>query len=371
MNIHTFYPVFESGQVLTSKHLNDIVDYLEPQDRLTRTGLTGIGIVCGFVPDWNATESTLTLSCGVAVTSEGYLIAEEQVVLNRSRPYLVPIPSSPDATPEEKAKARYPFLFDGNTQRAAFELLPTDFQPAPGEATPTALSNAFIADKTILLFLECNLEALKNCDINDCSDKGSEMKVTLRRLLVTRTVANQILAQEATIAGRPVDRAHHPRLGLAPLAVERTNPALQQIDTLGELYARFVTMAGKAALQLLPAMDNAWEAYKPLLEDMFPSSSFPEGPIPKHHFLNPLAAYAETPALAQHLYGAVHDMVRSYNEFIECAARFDAECCPHPGRFPQHALAGDVVRRSTSFEKAPRTLAEFATYDAMNVTGGP
>ncbi|HEV8389825.1 MAG TPA: hypothetical protein VGQ35_08275 [Dongiaceae bacterium] len=371
MNIHTFYPVFESGQVLTSKHLNDIVDYLEPQDRLTRTRLVGIGIVCGFEPDWNAAANTLSLSCGVAVTSEGYLIAENDVVLDRVRPYSVPIPSSPDATPEEKAKARYPFLFDGNTQRPAFELLPTDFQPAPGEAAPTPLSDAFVSDKTILLFLECNLEALKNCDINDCSDKGSEMKVTLRRLLVTRAIADKILAQEAAIAGRPVDRANHPRLALTPLAIEKTNPAAQQIDTLGKLYTRFVTMAGKAGLRLLPAMRNAWAAYKPLLEDMFPAAGFPEGPIPSHHFLNLMAAYAETPTLAQYLYGAVHDMLRSYNEFIECAARFDAECCPNPGRFPQHALAGDVVRRPTAFEKAPRTLAQYAGYDAMLATGGP
>ena len=104
MDIQTFYPVFENGQVLTPEHLNDIVDYLEPQDRLTRTRLTGIGFVCGSEPDWNAAAKTLTLSCCVAVTSEGYLIAEDEVVLDRFRPYTVPIPSGPDATPEEKAK---------------------------------------------------------------------------------------------------------------------------------------------------------------------------------------------------------------------------------------------------------------------------
>ena len=52
MEIQTFYPVFENGQVLTSQHLNDIVDYLEPQDRQSRSRLTGIGVICGFEPDW-------------------------------------------------------------------------------------------------------------------------------------------------------------------------------------------------------------------------------------------------------------------------------------------------------------------------------
>ena len=107
MDIQTFYPVFENGQVLTSEHLNDIVDYLEPQDRLTRSRLIGIGVVCGFRPAWRASAQTLTLSHGAAVTSEGYLIAEDEVVLDRVRPYSVPVPAAPDATSEEKARAWY------------------------------------------------------------------------------------------------------------------------------------------------------------------------------------------------------------------------------------------------------------------------
>ena len=371
MDTQTFYPVFENGQVLTSEHLNDIVDYLEPQNRLTRSRLVGIGIVCGLEPDWNSSARTLTLSHGVAVTSEGYLIAENAVVLDRFRPYTVPIPSDSQATAEDKAKARYPFLFDGNTQREAFELLPTDFQPVPGEAAPTALSDTFVADKTVMLFLECNLEALKNCDVNDCSDKGSEMNLTLRRLLVRRTIADKILQQEADIAGRPVDRANHPRLGLAPLSMEKINLSLHNVTTLSELHGRFLVTAGDTGQRLLPAMRAAWKVYKPLLADMYPAARFPAGPIPTHHFLNPLAAYAETPTLVQYLFDLMLDMVRSHNEFLECAALFDAECCPNPERFPKHVLAGDALARPTAFEKAPKTAAEYAAYDPLAATGGP
>lgn len=371
MNIQTFYPVFENGQVLTSEHLNDIVDYLEPQDRLSRTRLTGIGIVCGFELDWDSRRRILTLSCGAAVTSAGYLIAEDEVALDRVRPYTVPVPSAPDATAEEKEKARYPFLFDGATQREAFELLPTGFQPAPGEPAPTRLTAGFVADKTVMLFLECNLESLKSCDVNDCSDKGSEMKVTLRRLLVARDIADKILEQEAKIAERPVDRASHPRLGLAPLSVGKLNLARHDVGTLSALYGRIMETAGAAALDLLPAMRAAWEAYKPLLEDMFPPDRFGNGPVPGHHFLNMLAATAETPTLIQYLHGGMRDLVLSYNEFIACAARFDAECCPDPERFPRHALAGDVAARPVAFAKAPSTLDEYAGYDPLAASGGP
>ncbi|MFC5696173.1 hypothetical protein ACFPU0_11465 [Pseudomonas sp. GCM10022186] len=370
MDIQTFYPVFETGQVLTSEQLNDIIDYLEPQDRTTRANLSGIGILCGLRPDWNATAATLTLSRGVAITSVGHLIVEDATVFDRVRSYEVPIPSAPTATADDKAKARYPFLFDGNTQRQAFELLPTDFQPAPGEAAPTPLNAAFVADKTLLLFLETSLESLKNCDINDCSDKGAEMNLTLRRLLVSRSVADTILAQEQAIAGRPVDRAHHPRLGLSRLAMDKVNPAGGTLVSLADLYGRYLACIARAATQLMPAMNAAWSAYQPLLQDLYPADRFPEGPIPKHHFLNMLAALAETPVLVQYLYGGLHDILCSYNEFLDCAALFDAECAPDPARFPRHVLAGDVEPRPLAFAGAPRTLAEFATYDALAAKGG-
>lgn len=371
MDIQTFYPVFETGQVLTSELLNDIIEYLEPQDRTTRANLSGIGIVCGLRPDWNATAGTLTLSRGVAVTSAGHLIVEDSTAFDRVRPYTVPIPSGPTATAEDKARARYPFLFDGNTQREAFELLPTDFQPAPGEAAPTPLNAAFVADKTVLLFLETNLESLKNCDVNDCSDKGSEMNLTLRRLLVSRSVADTILSQEQAIAGRPVDRASHPRLALKRLSMDKVNPAGSSLVALADLYSRYVTCIARAATQLQPTMNAAWNAYKPLLQDMYPSNRLPEGPIPKHHFLNMLAALAETPVLVQYLHGGLHDILRSYNEFVEGAAAFDAECAPNPARFPKHVLAGDVEPRPLAFAGAPKTLAEYTKYDPLTARGGP
>lgn len=46
-NFSTKYPVFEADQVLSQKHLNNITSYLEEQDRVTRVGAIGIGIVCG------------------------------------------------------------------------------------------------------------------------------------------------------------------------------------------------------------------------------------------------------------------------------------------------------------------------------------
>lgn len=371
MDIQTFYPVFESGQVLTSQRLNEIIDYLEPQDRISRSHLTGIGILCGLQPDWNPASRRLGLSRGVAVTSEGYLLIEDAGLFDRVRPYRVPVPSGDGVSNADKARARYPFLFDGQNQRSAFELLPTDFVPAAGEAPPTALTDSFVADKTLLLFLEINTRALKRCDMNDCSDKGSQRSLVLRRLLISRDDADLILKQEQTIAKRPVDRASHPRLGLATLEMEKVNPAGSGVDSLFELYGRYIDCVQDGISALQPALQAAWKAYQPLLESLYPDSQFPQGPVPPQLFVNMLGCLARNPLLLQYQYAAVHDLQLGYNEFIDKAALFDGECAPDPRRFPQHVLCGDVVDRPVSFSKAPKTLAEFASYDPMAVEGGP
>ena len=64
--MQTSYPVFESGQVLTSKHLNDLVEFLEQPDRLTRNKLIGIGIVCGLEVGYEPAQSRVVIGAGGA-----------------------------------------------------------------------------------------------------------------------------------------------------------------------------------------------------------------------------------------------------------------------------------------------------------------
>ena len=153
--------------------------------------------------------------------------------------------------------------------------------------------------------------------------------------------------------------------------IDKINPAGMRISTLGQLHGRYLDTAGRAAIDALGEMRQAWDAYRPLLEDLFEDDGSRQSPFPPHHFLNMLAAYAENPFLGQYLHGGVHDIVRAANEFLECAARFDAECCPDPGRFPKHVLLGDAVARPLAFDGAPKTVAEYQAYDAARAVGGP
>ena len=71
---HDRYPKFVADQVLTEKSLNQMFGYLEEQQRLTRSTLIGIGVMCGMEVRPAADSTSLTITQGVGVTSKGYLV---------------------------------------------------------------------------------------------------------------------------------------------------------------------------------------------------------------------------------------------------------------------------------------------------------
>lgn len=366
MNIQTSYPIFENGQVLTSVQLNDLTEYLEEQDRLSRRALSGIGVVCGF--DVDVEGAVVHISKGVAVTSEGFLITAEAQAHDRFRPYEVPVPTAEEASEDDIAEARYPFLFpDGETQIPVFELLDTDFAPAPGEPDPSALTAGFLADKTVMLFLECRLEALKSCDVNDCADKGAERRFTLRRLLVTRAQADAMLAQEEKIAGRPIDPATHPRLELPYIRIEKLGLARHGVGSFAGLFGRVLTIALKLAQSLPKALRAAYAAYEHLLGDLYAEG---EEPFPDTYFSNLWGQLLRNIFMVQYFYDYMRDVAMAYNEFVEAASKFETECLPDPARFPKHVLLGDATAIPDAFTAEFPTAADVLAFDQNKATAG-
>lgn len=363
-------PVFKPNQALTADHLNDLRKFLDYEDRLTRRALIGIGVMCGFKLDVDADASVL-ISKGVAVTSEGHLIAEDAVVCDRHVPYTVPVPSGEDVPPEQVAEAQYPFLFpDGENQIDAWELLTTEAEVPGGETPPTDITSAFLNDKTVMLFLECTEESLKNCDINDCSDKGAELQYVLRRLLVRRADADAMMAQEAAVAGIPTDLSSHPGLGLKYLRIEDLGLARNGIATYPAFFARILQIAARLAVDLPQVLRDAYSAYDYLLADMYPVERFPDGPFPDSYVGNVWANLSTQPFLAQYFYDYLLDAALAYNAFVDKARAFECVCLPNAGRFPKHVLLGDPVAAARGFVAGVTTKAEFAAYDPLQASTG-
>jgi Carboxypeptidase regulatory-like domain len=366
MTIQTLYPVFESGQVLTEAALNTIIAYLEPQDRVSRSRLTGIGICCGFVPELREGGRAVVLSKGVAVTSEGYLIAQGEMRYLRRRPYRAPVPNG-NATAEEMARARYPFLFDGGVQREAWEMLEPGAEEVPGGPPSVALDADFLNDQVVMLYLEERRDALKNCDVNDCSDKGAQLQLTLRPLLISRAMADMILAQEAALVpGQPVDRSAHPRLGLARLEVPRLLPHSIRPLTYPALFARQMELSLRGLIDANRRIGDAQRAYAAQLAPDFE----PAGPRP-HHLLPLPGHWAMMPVLAQSLLHGIQDLSLALDEALTSGAVLDSECLPDERRFPRHVLAGRVLPPDPPFADAPTDFAALAGFDPATIRQGP
>ena len=370
--IQTSYPVFENGQVLTSGHLNDLVEYLEQADRLTRNKLVGIGIVCGLEAYYEPTPNQIRLLAGCAVTSKGYLIVQDECLLDQVLPYTLPVPSLEEATPEQIDEARYEFFHDDNgDQLQLWEVYATDYTPPPGESQPTSIDAAFLSDKVLVLYLECNLESLKNCDINDCSDKGAEMEFTLRKLLIGKSDADAMLAKEQEYADRPVDRSTHPRYDLDPLLVEKINPSLYNIANFDELLERILTIVGELTGPLQTALSKSYAAHKHFLAGLYPSSQFPNGPFGNEGFPELVfTRFSENLLLAQYLYDCWRDVVESHNEFIAEACRLEAECCPSDARFPKHVLIGELEETPSAFSVTIDDPTEANSFDPLSAQSG-
>ena len=75
VDISTQYSKFNKNQVLTETQLNGFLDYFDDQDRLTRTSLSGVGIVCGFKVNYNPEDHSVVVTQGRGVTTDGDLVA--------------------------------------------------------------------------------------------------------------------------------------------------------------------------------------------------------------------------------------------------------------------------------------------------------
>lgn len=76
------YPVFVDNQVLTADLLNNMVEYFNAQDNITRLALIGKGIINGLSYEFNTANNSVKIESGTAITSNGSLVNFEGGTFN-------------------------------------------------------------------------------------------------------------------------------------------------------------------------------------------------------------------------------------------------------------------------------------------------
>lgn len=328
------YPVFEANQVLTNVHLNQVFGYLDEQQRLTRANLIGIGIVCGLeirLDDINA-PGTIFLSRGCGVTSEGYLIMEpDDLALVAYRTYELPADIDYPSFKNSATSQQYPL----------WELFP-DGEP---NTTPLANPAGFLDDKAVLLFLELKKAALRNCSPNNCNDKGSDVTVKVRPLLIGKTDLDGIIASANEASGDPglggLESALAARLNLPDLRMPRYDVPSSQPVTSHDVLAAFLKIFSTAGLAaaLGDALTRAYQAFQPILKETYASDPF-SGFMARFGFLDDAPATAEQVRFLPYYYDFFEDLIRAYDEFRWQGMDLLCACCPSEKLFPRHLMLG-------------------------------
>jgi hypothetical protein len=336
------YPIFEPNQVLTNRHLNQVFDYLDEQERLTRANLIGIGIVCGLEIKLTTGNASILLSKGCGVTSHGYLIVEpeEEVALVEYKTYTLP----------DEVEEYTPFKYDAtgsgnanNNIRKQYDLWEL-FEA--GEPNSTKLTANFLMDKAVLLFLELKKSGLRNCSPNNCDDKGAEVTATLRRLLIGKNDLAKIIA--ATYGKGPgltpveLESLVLKRLDLPDIRLPRYNVPNTGLATSEDVYAGFLDIFrdNSLAKETGMALSNAYKAFEPILQVDYPADPFANTFWGKFGFLDSVPVSADQVRFLQYYYDLFDDLLKAYDEFRWKGVDLMCACCPRGSLFPRHLMLG-------------------------------
>ena len=334
------YPVFEDNQVLTSGQLNQLNKYLDQQNRLTRACLIGMGIACGLELEFkNGAKPTLTIFNGMGISSEGYLLKlcakSGSCITTQIRNYELP-----------EGIVYKPFMNNNGKQDIElFELLSDNAVVQPEDEVFPIKKN-FLKKKVVLLFLECLDKDLKSCLGKNCDELGIDRIFTLRKLLISKTDMDKVNARSN---GGIQDTLFQEKFQLKEIKWPRVSFERSNINTRHYIpFAHeYIRPSEKYGEDLLGLLKLSYEAYKPILEDIYGSNPFGSDILQNAFDLIGKYMEGESGGIpffgSQYLYDFFKDLILAYDEFRECAWNLMTECCPDMTRFPRHLMLGTAL----------------------------
>jgi len=143
------YHRFVDNQVLTDDQLNEVLDHLNYQDKLSRTCLVGVGIVCGLEIAFSG--SNIKLGKGIAVTTDGDLLKKDATLFKGFKQF-------------KDEQVKYPRFLNGSAVMPLYEL---EVKTDASDVSPLSQFQAKTSipkDRMVaLLYLENFLKEEEDC----------------------------------------------------------------------------------------------------------------------------------------------------------------------------------------------------------------
>jgi len=334
------FPNFVADQLLTKEDLNNMFSFLDEQERLTRVNLIGAGIACGLEVSAAADGSSVSISRGTGVTSEGYLATLDDITYSRYLPY--------DAVQKEYYD---PFVSSLLIQKfPLWELKEKASDPGTSPLTlPFLTGNGKDEDsKVVVLFVELYLDQNKNCDPASCDDKGETVNVNLRPLLVRKTDVG------ALTAGKGGNWINTDYAGLKETRLPRFDVPFRDIVTGADLLGAFKSLLPKDFIEKVQAMlTSAWTLFKPVVGAQYPDNPF-KNLGDRFAFLYGSSLTATHLRELQYHCDYFGDLLAAFREFRQAGLDVLSACCPDSSLFPRHLLLDLAVHGATDAHSAYR-----------------
>ncbi len=332
------YPIFEGSQVLTSDQLNQLSAYLDQQNRLTRSKLIGIGIVCGL--QIQPLSGGLKISKGLGVTSEGFLIQiGTDFLATHYRPYTLPetVTYKPFGFPTQDVKL--------------WEML----SEKPEDETEVKKLNSpanFLNDKFVLLFLEIFDRDLKSCLGNACDDKGKDRIFSLRRLLVNKTDLDLILTRSSNVSGSFSGASGLKSFKLKKPLFDPSKPESNQINRFVKHYQDTILETVKP--DFWEQLKKGYAVFEPILGKSFGFANPFDQAVITTKITQLQASLSAPPANikgVQYLWDFFKELALAWEEFLEAGHSLWYSCPTDPSLFPLHLLLGKAKIETESADE--------------------
>jgi hypothetical protein len=326
----TKYPVFEADQVLSQKHLNGIVSYLDEQDRLTRTGLIGLGIVCGLEVSYPSSNQ-IKINCGTAVTSLGFQINWEEKLFTHfhtielSKNFL-----EPEYLDELYLDPIFKHASKYQPIKNTIELL----ESSSTEVDKVAIPNNFFANKTIMLLLETSLIDQKNCVSTNCDDKGKRLEFKVRPLVIDSFVYQTLLFPE------------FPKINsFKKLVLPRYNVPFTNIINGNQVLNGFKKIFTDASITAIS--NQISEAYSGYNSVLINNPDFAILANSKAQILQTITLNQDS-LNVQYIWDWLFDIANAYNEIVDFKNQNPSFCCTDENLFPFHVIVDDTIVNNNS-----------------------
>ena len=346
--VTTQYRRFTKNQVLTEGNLNEVVDFFDDQDRLTRICLSGVGVICGFNVAFDDAKNTISVSQGAGVTTDGDLFQLYNTNILGQKSIDLENKIYTHCKIYENTKAAYkPHFYDeAGKQLQLFELLTDEqkkLEKEPYFALQDFPSNTKfkITDAVTLLYLELYEKNSDLCVSLSCDNQGLEVIGNFRMLIVSKAVAAQINSHDSI----------HSKVDFTSLFHKLPDVKSNRIVIKPENFIHFEKMKETFTNGIFKnnVVDNLKNGYKLLLTEL-------KMPVALNSIQNNLEniynfSVINTPTDFQYRYDLLNDLVDTYNEIkLYLFSSNSSFCFPDIKAFPKHLMLGEIVKTSPCYQ---------------------